>query len=195
MRRAQNMAANAAKTPEEARHRLQLLERHILAAQVEARLQLRLDAPHERILSNQYVWNLLREVAVTWADQHRRTFGGNYLEEFMQRMDQEYEAILQLGRDSRRRPEYVRQLERRQHRLDQDRAQALADAMLKVERAQQALAELQERPRKMARADSEPREVGEPEEVHPEGDDGDDEAEVVGPAPARPHPDDPDLSD
>lgn len=137
-----NAASNAAKTPEEARARLQFFERHILQAQVETNFQLIIGAPHERVLSARYVLDHLRETTIAWAEQRHRTFGAGHLAAFLTRMEAVKAEANRITRESRERPEYLKQreLEQRQHALDHARAQEKADAMMALERAQEALA-------------------------------------------------------
>lgn len=165
MQRARNAAADAAKTPEESQARLFMYEKLVMAAQLEAQWHLRVGAPQERILSAKHIWDQVRLAAMAWAEAHCQNFGAGVMDAFTARMNTAISASKRLARQSRRRPEYQQQrrLEIRQHQLDTARANEVAAAMLNVERAQQMLAELRERPRPVARLEEE--EAPEPEEA------------------------------
>lgn len=152
MKRAQNKGADAAKSPEETQRRLRYFERHILQAQVEARWQLSLDAPHETILSAIHIMDCLRDFTVAWVTAHERQFNAPQLAAFLERMEQFDRTARQIGRESRDRPEYVAQRlrERRQHDIDTARAEEEAAALTRVEEAQAALEAIRSRPREVA---------------------------------------------
>lgn len=180
MRRARNAAADAAKTPEEARARLHMYEKHVLQAEVEARWHLRMDVPHERVLSAKHIWDQIRIGAVAWAEEHRASIGAEHMAAFLARMREADKASKRLARQSRDRPAYRerRQLEIRQHELDTARATAVAAAMEEVERAQRALAEVQARPREMAGQEAaapDPDPASEEADSDPDSDEGEDD--------------------
>lgn len=176
MQRAPNAGANAAKTPEEARYRLSTYECHVMTAQANAEHQLRINAPHERVLSAKYIWDHLRANALAWANRHKREFGAGFREAFIVRMALNAEAGLKLSRDSKARPEYRqrRRVELLQHDLDHARAQRVADARAALEAAQQALDELEAQPRQIVRAEDLPQEgaVADPADEEEDEDDG-----------------------
>lgn len=105
MQRPGNEGDIAAETPEESLHYWTLFyfERHVRMAQEEAIMQLRMDAPHKRVLSYRYVWNWARKNAITWALEQRHTLDAGHLEAFLSRMEESRKASNRLARESRRR--------------------------------------------------------------------------------------------
>lgn len=134
---------------------LSTYECHVMTAQANAEHQLRINAPHERVLSAKYIWDHLRANALAWANRHKREFGAGFREAFIIRMAVNAEASLKLSQDSKARPEYrqQRRVELLQHDLDPARAQQVADARAALELAQQALEELEAQPCQVVRAE------------------------------------------
>lgn len=148
-RRGPNASANAAKSREEAQVRASYMERSARTQLAELHHCLVTRASHERCLSAKYVVDRHLNDLVRWLEirSQRKACGAEFVRDLRGRIADIRREAQALQERSRRRPSERRRRrrERRQHQAEQELLDMRIRAEEELERARQAVAELEAR--------------------------------------------------